>query len=79
MVSLELSTVSRIEKYNPVAVSKIDSKQLTIACNLEEDSYLLVAEKEGKGATYIVFTPDERLRGAMIKFMPKFISNSAFK
>lgn len=79
MLSIELSTVSRIEKYNPVAVSKLDSKRLTIACNLSDDAYLLVSEKEGKGVNYLVFAPEERLRGAMIKFMPRFVSNSAFK
>ena len=44
-----------------------------------DDAYLLVAEKEGKGSSYLVFAPDERLRSSIVKFVPKFIANSAFK
>jgi len=79
MLSFELSTVSRIEKYNPAVISSLNGKKVTVACNLSDEAYLVVAEKEGSGATYLVFSPDERLRGAMVKFMPKFIANSAFK
>ncbi len=80
ILSFELQNVTRIEKFTPAAVANINSKQLTIACNVtDENSYLLVSEKEGSGAIYLVFAPDERLRGAAIKFIPRFISNSAFK
>ena len=79
ILSLDLSKVSRIEKFNPALVSKINSKQLVMACNDNDDAYLLVVESEGKGATYLVFAPEERLRGAVIKFVPKFIAISAFK
>lgn len=79
MLSIELSHVTGIEKYNPAAAANIDKSKLTVACNDSDEAYMLVAERESKGVTYLIFAPDERLRGAMIKFMPKFISNSAFK
>lgn len=79
MLSFELSTVSRLEKYNPNLIANIDKNKLVFACNETDEAYLLVAEKEGKGSSYLVFAPDERLKGAIVKFVPKFISNSAFK
>ena len=78
MLSFELSTVSKIEKFNPNAPS--NPKSMVIACNTQdENSYLLVAEREGKGNIELVFTPDERIQSAVKKFVPKYISNSAFK
>lgn len=79
VLSFELSTVSRLEKYNPNLIANIDKSRLVFACNETDEAYLLVAEKEGKGSSYLVFAPDERLKGAIVKFVPKFISNSAFK
>ena len=68
MLSFELQTVSRIEKFNPALLNTDD-----------EGAYLMVSDTEGKGSRYLVFAPDERLRGAIVKFVPKFIANSAFK
>lgn len=80
ILSLELSAVSRIEKYNPAMLSSINAKSLTFACNTNDpEAYLLVAEMEGKGAYYLIFVPDERIRTAIVKFVPKYIANSAFK
>lgn len=78
-LSFELSTVSRLEKYTPNLITNVKKENLVFACNQSDEAYLLVAEKEGKGATYLVFAPDERMKNAIIKFIPKFIANSAFK
>lgn len=79
ILSLELPQVSRLEKFNPHMLTTLNAKEVVIACNSGDDAYLLVAEKEGKGSSYLVFAPDERLRSAIVKFVPKFIANSAFK
>lgn len=80
VTSFELQTVSRLEKFNPNMLNSVNSKELVIACDLTDpDAYLMVSSREGKGTIYIVFAPDERVRGAIIKFVPKFIANSAFK
>lgn len=80
MISFELPSVTSIEKYNPSAASNIDKKNLIFACNADDDNaYLMVCSSEGKGTKYIVFSPDERIKSAVVKFVPKFISNSAFK
>ncbi len=80
MLSFELGTVSRIEKFNPAQLNSVNSKDVLIACNSDDpEAYLMVSSIEGKGTNYLVFAPDERLRGAIVKFVPKFIANSAFK
>ena len=80
MLSFELATVSRIEKFNPAQISSINAKELFITCNADDPAaYLMVSSTEGKGTSYLVFAPDERVRSAIVKFVPKFISNSAFK
>ena len=79
MLSIELSTVSRLEKYNSGLLNNVAKEKITFACDENDEAYLLVAEKEGKGASYLVFAPDERLKGAIVKFIPKFIANGAFK
>ena len=80
VLSFELQTVSRIEKFNPSQIASINSKEVVIACDTNDpDAYLMVSSAEGKGSIYLVFAPDERVRGAIVKFVPKFIANSAFK
>ena len=80
ILSFELATVSRIEKFNPAQISSVNAKELFITCNADDPAaYLMVSSTEGKGTSYLVFAPDERVRSAIVKFVPKFISNSAFK
>ena len=80
ITSVELSGVSRLEKFNPHMIANMDKKNLVVACNTDDpDAYFMVCEREGKGAISIVFAPEERLKGAIVKFVPKFIANSAFK
>ena len=79
IASFELSGVSRLEKFNHHLLNNVDKKKLVVACNPDDpDAYFMVCEREGKGALYIVFAPEERLKSAIVKFIPKFIANSAF-
>ena len=78
MLSFDLGKVTRIEKYSPALLKSVNSKDVVLACNPSDDAYLLVAEG-GKSNSYLVFAPDERLKGAIVKFVPKYIANSAFK
>ena len=80
ILSLELGNTSRLEKYNTNLLNSANPKEVTFACNKDDsDAYLLVAERDGKPTAYLVFAPEERLQGAIVKFVPKYISNSAFK
>ena len=80
VLSFELATVSRLEKFNQGLLSSVNSKEIVTACNLNDpEAYLMVSSTEGKGTSYLIFAPDERVRGAIVKFVPIFIANSAFK
>lgn len=80
ILSFDLAKVTRLEKYNPFQVTNINNKDLVIACNkTDSNAYLLVAEKENGSATYLVFSPNDKISSALVKFVPKFIANSAFK
>ena len=80
IVSFELSTVSSIEKFNPALLARANQKDVLTACNVTDpNAYIMAFSTEGKGTKHLVFSPDERVKGAIIKFVPKFRSNSAFK
>ena len=80
LISFELQNVSRIERYNPALANSINSKDVLIACNKDDaNAYLMVSSAEGKNTNYLVFAPDESLRSAVVKFVPMFVANSAFK
>ena len=80
IIGFELSNVTRLEKFNPVAISNMNKKDIVFACNEnDENAYLLIAEREGKGNAVVVFSPSEKTQTAIMKFAPKFITNSAFK
>lgn len=79
-LSLDLAKTSRIEKYNPMLITNVDKKNITFACNPSDDNaYLLVVDKDTGSANYVIITPDEKMQTAIAKFVPKFVSNSAFK
>jgi hypothetical protein len=80
ILSIEIPTVSRLEKYTPAIVNNIDAKKLVFACDKDaENAYLLVCDKEGKGAEYLIFAPNEKMQSAIVKSLPKFVALSAFK
>ncbi len=77
-LSFELSMVQSVEKYNaklPVG----DFKKILIACNPnDENAYYMVIVQEGKGKQLLVISPDDRMKKAMVNFLPKHIANGAF-
>ncbi|MBR6533406.1 MAG: hypothetical protein IKT44_03165 [Clostridia bacterium] len=78
--SFDLANISRLEKFNMSQIERIDKKYVVIACNPgDSNAYLMVSEKEGKKAEYIVFSPNEKMQSAILKFLPKFVANNAFK
>ena len=78
VISFELSQVDSVERYNPAEKRTSDRK--IIACGEKAPgAYKIVLSRNGKGKTEVVFAPDDRIKSAMIKFLAKFIANSAFK
>lgn len=80
IASFEISLVSRLEKYNPALLNGVDPKDIVFACNGNSDNtYFLVYQKEGKKPVYVVFEPIDKIKSAIVKYLPKFVANSAFK
>lgn len=78
--SFDLSIVSRLERFNPAQISNINQKDIVFSCNRDDsNAYLMVYQKEGKNPVYVVFAPNDKMKNAITKFLPKFIANSAFK
>lgn len=80
VLSFELHTVTEIKKFKEGLLNSVNPKDVVFACSGgDENAYLLISSREGKGTVYLVFAPDERVRGAITKFVPKFVANSAFR
>ena len=79
LTTVELSTVTELEKYNPNK-NYGDKKTVPLACDKDDNNacFIVAATQSGKTRKF-VFAPNQKLQEAMVKFMPKFISNSAFK
>lgn len=80
MMSFEISAVEALEKFNKNAMPNRDFKEKLFACNLDDpNAYYMIISEEGKGTKLLVFAPNERIQGAVKKYLPKYIANSAFK
>lgn len=80
VLSFELSAVEQVEKYNPAAPPVGNYSKTVIACSQNaEDAYYMVVSSEAKGTRLLVFAPDDRLKDAIAKSLPRFIANGAFK
>jgi hypothetical protein len=79
IASFEISQVEVVEKYNPLSQNK-GFDQVIIACDERDpNAYKMVARKDGKGKLLIVFAPNKKIQGAILKALPRFVANSAFK
>lgn len=80
LASFELKTVTAVEKFNPSAYVERENITVIRGCDDKNpDAYLITIDSVKKGTVHLIFAPNERMRDAMVKFMPKFVSNSAFK
>lgn len=79
ILSFDISKTTRMEAYKEGLLVGVDAKNIVIACNKEdENAYLLAYEKNGKQMN-LVFSPNEKMQNVIVKYLPKFISNSLFK
>ncbi len=72
MVSISCSKVERYGKYNPAARVSDSVKKVYIFCNpSDENAKFLIAPNKKEGMVMMVFSPDERVRGAIEKAIPR--------
>ena len=73
ILSFELSEVERIEKYRAELPQDI-LKDCFFACNTgDENAYVLIIHPDGKAKQSLVIAPDDRMKEAMKKFLPKYV------
>jgi len=79
MMSFEIANVQAVEKFNPNAMPSGNFEKTLIACDTTDpNAYYIIVSEEGKGTRLLVFAPDERIKGAIKKFLPRYMSTSAF-
>lgn len=79
ILSFDISAATRMEQYKEGLLTNIDSKNIVIACDVnDEDAYLLAYEKNGKTMN-LVFAPNKKMQTVIEKYLPKYLSNSLFK
>ncbi len=79
ILSFDLGKVTSMEPFKEELLLNKDLKEVVFACNTTaENAYFLTFEKGSKNID-LVFAPCEKMQKAMVKYLPKFISNSLFK
>ena len=79
LATFELSDVESIDLYKGEHIDKNRYKKVVVACaSGDNDSYKLTFSGDS-GLKIAVISPDERTRSEIVKFVPKFVGNSAFK
>ena len=80
MLSFDVSEIDALGKYNQSIIENNNFDKKIIACNIEDrDAYYIVKKSASKGKRLLVFAPDERIKGAIKSFLPRYMQNSAFK
>ena len=76
--SFELSTVESIEKYKGEAIDKNRFKKSVVSYGAGNDAYKMIMSSDS-GLILAVISPDERTRQEIVKWVPKFVGNTAFR
>lgn len=79
LTELECKNVERFGKYNPAAHEHLnyDKKIIAVSGKPSDQQYFLTLRQGEQGHTLIVITPDERVLGALTRFIPKQVQDNA--
>ncbi len=76
ILSFDITAIERIENYR-ADMPKDIIDDAVIACNgTEEDAVVLVIHPEGKQKKTVIIAPEQRMRDAIKKFLPKYIGEN---
>ncbi len=79
IASLELTDVESIEKYKGEALDKNRYKGVYFACNKDDTNAYKLVFSGDSGLKTAVISPNDRTRTEIVKFVPKFVGNTAFR
>ena len=79
LATFELSEVDSIDKYKGESLDKNRYKKLVFACNKDDENAYKFVFNGDSGLAVAVISPDDRTKSEVVKFVPKFVGNNAFK
>lgn len=80
LLSFSLSNVTTLEKFNINKLKNVDKKQILFACDKNDaNAYLMITQKSGDQPNYLIFSPDDKMKNSITSFLPRFVSQNAFK
>lgn len=78
LASIKCSEIERIVKYNPNEPADRYKKEF-ICCNIGEEAYAITVRDRKEGMIRLVIAPDDRLKSAMAKYIPRILLKDAFQ
>lgn len=76
MISFDVPSIQRIEKYNGVLPIDIENDCLFFCNKNDEDAIIVYYKEEGKPQKTFVFAPNEKVREAIKSILPKYIGEN---
>lgn len=76
MISFDISSIRRIEKYNGVLPTEIE-KDCFFFCNKkDENAFIVYYKEEGKQQKTFLFAPNEKVREAIKSVLPRYVGEN---
>lgn len=70
-VTFQVKEVQRLKKYQKGEPVPEGVAKRVYACTPDENTYSLLVRTKTDGLTYIIFSPDEHIRSAMKRYLPR--------
>lgn len=74
VLALKCADIEKIGKYKG---EQLHGKQF-VCCNPGDDAYYIIAREKDEGIICLIFAPDEKMKEAIRKFVPRIIQKDAF-
>lgn len=79
VVSIDIADISEIKKYNPANSVKREHETRVLACDPDDQNAFEITAKGEHDTLKIIIAPNDRIKEGIIKSLPKYIGNSAFR
>ena len=77
--SVEIPNVTEIKKLNGILPPLTNGETRVVSCDTDnKDAYILTVSGDNKRTT-IIMAPNDRIKEGIVKSLPKYVANSAFK
>lgn len=73
MISFDVSSIQRIEKYSGILPSNIEKECLFFCDKNDDNSFVVYYKEDGKQQKTFVFAPNERVRESIKSILPRYV------